>query len=124
MKKEEEIDTLKNSKNGKEYLQRILIEDTLEYKVIFAATQLDFQPHSCGGYQCTLAGEFYKISLSSQDNEIAKEEEMSFDPPLIYSLANVLVATSDVQSILKEIYQYLQEEKNSNNQPHRRIGFI
>ena len=44
MKKEEEIDTLKNSKNGKEYLQRILIEDTLEYKVIFAATQLDFQP--------------------------------------------------------------------------------
>ncbi|MBI2666346.1 hypothetical protein HYX13_01915 [Candidatus Woesearchaeota archaeon] len=149
MKTPSGLEILQGREKTKEFFQRILVEETLEYKIIFAASQLDINHHPCGGFYCNFSGEFFKVNISAEtykkeveeriekeelgkeenENKDAKnknnEEETAFEPPLTYSLTNIRVDTSDAQSILRDIYHNLQNEKSSENQkPVRKIGFV
>ena len=115
------MDNLENSEKKKHSRQRILVEDTLEHKIIFAASQLEMEPHPCGGYYCNLAGEFYKVETS----EKGEEQENAFEPPLSYVMGGVRVDTPDPQRVLRDIYHFLREKENSStSSPSRKIGFI
>ena len=82
----------------------ILVEVTLEHKIIFAASQLEIEPHPHGGYSCNISGEFYKVETSEE----GEEQENAFEPPLSYVMSGVRVQTSDAQCILRDIYCFLR----------------